>query len=459
MNHPENILIAGNISTIALSLAKELLEKGHSAVVTDTSDDFLSIKNKNFSTYKNNSSDDVYQEIFRSHSFDTVFYISAPEDRFLDNHDPEARQPNISLEVALDLCEQTGVERFIFISSTDIYGNSGIALEDDQPEPASRSSQLLLNNENLCRFYAFNHALSVSIIRVPLIYGAQEKNSLLYELIKTAKTQEKIEINAHKLTRLSFLHIEDFLSFVSSLLENEKGPVFQVFNLNADDINFAFLAQLLKYHIPGISFSFIGKKSKILSGQKIEVKAAKENYNWKPGHQLIRDLPSLLHIDPDKQVKRKSLVEKLKSLTISYRPLLAWGEVILGAFLTHMLTIWTNTIIEFKYIDFRLLYVVIIGSRHGLLFGVLAAILAAVSGAINWYRVGLDWVLFVYNVENWIPFALFFLAGAVTGYMHDKKDNEIDFERHQAELIHDKYDFLYNLYNEIVSIKDRLRKQ
>ncbi len=119
----------------------------------------------------------------------------------------------------------------------------------------------------------------------------------------------------------------------------------------------------------------------------------------------------------------------------------------------------TNTIIEFKYIDYRFIYVVIIGSTHGLLFGVLAALLAAVSGAISWYHIGLDWALLIYNVENWIPFSLFFLAGGVTGYVHDKKDNEINFERQQTELIHEKYEFLYNLYDKISSIKDRLREQ
>jgi len=435
------------------------LEEGQTVVVTDASDNFLSVKSKNFSAYKKSSSSEIYHEIFRSHSFDTVIFISSPEECFLDNCDHEANQSHISIESTLDLCKQTGVERFIFISSIEVYGNSAIAHEDEPPEPSSKSGQILLNNENLCRYYAMNHTLPVSIIRVPRIYGPQEKDSLLYKLIKIAKTQENVEINAHELTQLSFLHIEDFFSFVSSLLESEKKPDLQVFNLNTDDINFLFLAQLLKYYNPKINISFIGDKSKKPLKQKIEVKSAKEIYNWVPKYKLIRDLPSLFQIDTAKPLKRNVFAKKLKTLAVSYQPLLVWGEVILGAFLTHMLTVWTNTIIEFKYIDYRLLYVVIIGSTHGLLFGILAAILAAVSGAINWNSVGLDWALLIYNVESWIPFALFFLAGGVTGYVYDKKNNEIDFERHQTELIHEKYDFLYNLYNEIGSIKDRLRKQ
>jgi len=454
-----DILITGSISTIALSLVKELLKQGHSVVVTNASDDFTAIKSRNFSAYKINTSNALYQEIYRSHGFDVVCFISTLEDCLLDSGDPEKIQSNIGLETTLDLCQKTNVERFIFISSTEVYGSSDIALEDAQPEPSSKLGQILLNGESLCRFYAKIHALSISIVRVPYIYGPLEKNSFLNKLIQTAKIQENVEIQTHKYSQCGFLHIEDFLTFIKSLLEDEKRPDIQVFNLVAENINFSFLVQQLNYYFPRVGFSFLADSSNAPSDHKIQVKAAKENYSWSPQHQLIEALPSLLNIDAAKPVKRKILMEKLRAYALSYRPFLVWGEVILGAFLMHMLTVWTNTIIEFKYIDYRLLYVVIIGSTHGLLFGVLAAFLAAVSGALNWYHMGLDWALLIYNVGNWIPFALFFLAGSVTGYIHDKKENEINFEINQTELIHEKYEFLYNLYDEISSIKDRLRDQ
>ena len=454
-----DILITGSISTIALSFVKELLKEGHSVVVTNASDDFSAIKSRNFTAYKIHTSHALYQEIYRSHAFDVVCFISTLENYFLGEGDPGKIQSNIGLENTLDLCQKTGVERFMFISSTEVYGSSDIALENAQPEPSSKTGQILLNGESLCRFYAKTHALPISIVRVPYIYGPLEKNSFLYKLIKSAKTQENVEIKTRKFSQCSFLHIEDFLTFVSGFLEDEERPDLQIFNLAAENINFSFLVQQLNYYFPKVSFSFLPDDPAEPANQKVQVKAAKENYNWSPQHQLTKALPSLLNINAEKPVKRKILMEKLKAFAISYRPFLVWGEVILGAFLMHMLTVWTNTIIEFKYIDYRLLYVVIIGSTHGLLFGMLAALLAAASGAINWYHIGLDWALLIYNVGNWIPFALFFLAGAATGYVHDKKENEINFERNQTELIHEKYEFLYNLYDEISSIKNRLRDQ
>ncbi len=195
-----NVLITGNISTIALSLAKKLLKAGNSVVVTNASDDFSGIKSRNFTAYKMNATDALFQEIYRSHSFDTVFFISSLDDHLLDIGDLETTQSNISLENTLDLCQKTGVNRFIFISSTEVYGNSGIALEEAQPEPSTKSGKILLNGENLCRFYAKNHALTVSIVRVPYIYGPYENNSFLFKLIKAAKVQENIDVTTHELS-------------------------------------------------------------------------------------------------------------------------------------------------------------------------------------------------------------------------------------------------------------------
>ncbi|MDO9545179.1 MAG: NAD-dependent epimerase/dehydratase family protein [Pelolinea sp.] len=453
-----DILITGNISTIALSLAKQQIEEGHSVVVTDATEDFFTFKNRAFVAYKITSSDDQYHEIYRSHSFDTVIFIAAQEDSLVDPIGSNLSKVNLGLETNLDLCQQNGVDQFIYISSYEVYGNAEEALENADPEPTSKLGQILLNGENLCRFYAKNYPLSISILHVPFIYGTNEKNSFLFKLVQKAKSLKKIEINAHALARCSFLHIDDLFIFIRSLFEAENKSDLQVFNLNLKDINFSFLAQQLNLYYPKVQFLFLGEK-KFPSNLKIEVKAARERFNWTPHHQLIKDLPDLIEYIAEKPLKRKVFAKKIKALTVSYRPFLVWGEVILGAFLMHMLTVWSSTIIEFKYIDYRLLYVVIIGSTHGLLFGVLAALLAAVSGAINWQRIGLDWALLIYNVENWVPFAMFFLAGSVTGYVHDKKENEITFEQHQTKLIHEKYEFLYALYDEISSIKDRLREQ
>jgi UDP-glucose 4-epimerase len=215
----------------------------------------------------------------------------------------------------------------------------------------------------------------------------------------------------------------------------------------------------LNIHFPGVTYHFPKSQDEPSNHKKVSSKNARELYGWQPQHTLIDDIPLLIDAGKETTRARQSFAAKIGTLAAGLRPFLVWVEVLLGAFLMHMLTVWTSTIIEFKVIDYRLLFVVLIGSIHGLLFGIIAAILAAASAVIAWDNIGLDFALLIYNVENWIPFAVYFLAGAVTGYVHDKHENDLQFEKHQTELIHEKYSFLYELYNQISSIKNRLREQ
>ena len=454
-----DIFVAGNLKSSAFAVVTNLLEGGHSVVVSNPPGLFSKIDHKEFTAYQMTSDDTLFKEIFRSYSFDLVFFFAESEDGSVALETSTDSQPNESLGQILAFSAHSHVHQFVYFSSIKVYGDVGAAREDATPKPTTSEGQKHLNSESLCRFYGTSQNMQVSIVRIPDIYGPNVQASFLHQLISTSKAKQKVEINNNAFSHCGFLHIDDLNSFIKYLIEDTDGHGQRTFNLNSEDINFAFLAEQLKYHFPRVEYLFNDEIPAESSIKKIEVKAAREHYKWTPSHKIISDLPQLIAETTLKSESKRSFPEKLRAFARAYRPFLVWGEVIFGAFLMHMMTVWTNTIIEFKYIDYRLLYAVIIGSTHGLLFGVLASLLAAASGAITWSRVGLDWALLAYNVENWIPFAVFFLAGAVTGYLHDKKENEINFERHQTALIHEKYEFLYSLYNEISSIKDRLREQ
>lgn len=455
-----DIFISGDLTTFAPSLAIELLEDGHLVVTSCDFEIEKRIENRNFTVYQMTGEDALFGEIFRSHTFDLVVHITAQRNDALDKKSDGEITREINLEQILSLSVETNVEKFVLITSLDIYGNAKHAHEEGNPQPNTSYGQILENAENLCRFYAMNNDLSVSIVRIPYIYGPHEINSMLTKLIQKSKTEKDVVLNVNRLDHCNLLHIDDLINFIERVIDSEKEYAFQIFNLATEDINFDFLTQQLNIEFPNVKYSFSGIEGEEILQKKIEVKNAELTFGWIPNQNFFEDLPTLsnsINIEPLE--KKHLFVSKLNQFAASLRPFLVWIEVILGAFLMQMLTVWTNTIIEFKYIDYRLIYVVIIGSTHGLLFGIIAALLAAISAVFAWNAIGLDFALLIYNVENWIPFTVFFLAGAVTGYIHDKKENEINFERNQTALIHEKYEFLYSLYNEISTIKNRLREQ
>jgi len=78
------------------------------------------------------------------------------------------------------------------------------ALENANPEPNSRMGQLLLNGENLCRFYAMNYSLKASILRIPFTYGPNEKNSFFYKLVQKIKESSTFQEGMATLRQISF---------------------------------------------------------------------------------------------------------------------------------------------------------------------------------------------------------------------------------------------------------------
>jgi len=455
-----DIFITGNLNTCAPALAEALLADGHHIVASTKEGAIKNVSHKHFVAYDMTVGDPLYAEIFTSHSFDAIIHITDQAGLALNLDEENTEHINTAmLESALYFSKKTGVEKFILISSIDIFGTASEINEDEPPQPKGPWGQVLLNAERLCGVYA-DKDLSVSIIRIPLLYGPEENFSILSDLIRQSQKKKNVPIPFGQHTHCNFLHVSDLTSLVRSIIEGNGHEKLLNFNLGTEDINYSFLSQQLNIYFPKVTYQFPEKiEPQKTTNRKITVNNAVQLYDWKPQHSLIEDLPSLA-ADISKPTDAWPAFSRILSAFASkFRPFLVWMEVTFGAFLMHMVTLWTNTIIEFKVIDYRLIYVVLIGSIHGLLFGIIAAILAAASAVISWNNIGLDFALLIYNVENWIPFTVYFLAGAVTGYLHDKQKNDLQFEKNQTALIHEKYSFLYSLYNEISTIKNRLREQ
>ena len=454
-----DIFITGDLATCAPTLAKTLLADGHHIVTSCKEGAIKNLSHRHFIAYDMAVGDPLYPEIFTSHSFDAVIHITGHAGSTLDPGEDNTEYINSAmLESALHFARQTGVKKFILISSIEIYGNASGIDEDDPPQPTDPREQVLLNAERLCGVYN-DDDMTVSIIRIPLLYGPQEDYSILLDLIRQSQKKKNVHIPFGQYAHCNFLHIDDLAAMVRLILEDQIRAGLHHINLGTEDINYSFLSQQLNTYFHGVTYHFPDKVDAQTTNKAITVSNATQLYGWKPQHNLIEDLP-IMTTEISKHTRSMPAFSEIFSAYASkFRPFLVWLEVTLGAFLMHMLTIWTNTIIEFKVIDYRLIFVVLIGSIHGLLFGIIAAILAAASAMISWNNIGLDFALLIYNVENWIPFAVYFLAGAVTGYVHDKHENDLQFEKYQTELIHEKYSFLYSLYNEISTIKNQLREQ
>jgi UDP-glucuronate 4-epimerase len=89
----------------------------------------------------------------------------------------------------LEACAEAGVGRFVYASSSSVYGNAlrYPTAEDDLPRPQSPYGVTKLAAEHLCSVYGANHGLSTVSLRYFTVYGPRQRPDMaMHRLIEAA---------------------------------------------------------------------------------------------------------------------------------------------------------------------------------------------------------------------------------------------------------------------------------
>lgn len=120
---------------------------------------------------------------------------------------------------------------------------------------------------------------------------------------------------------------------------------------------------------------------------------------------------------------------------------------------------FTSQAVYFKSIDVRLIFVFIIATMHGLRAGIIASLLECVVLVFRFHEMGIYNLQLFYNVENWIPFVLYIVTGAIAGYYSNLRSMEKQSVERENQLQQEKYLFLNNLYQSSLETNEIYRKQ
>lgn len=93
----------------------------------------------------------------------------------------------------LEAARQTGITRFVYASSSSVYGNaeSYPVAETDLPRPHSPYGVTKLAAEHLCGLYAANHGIATISLRYFTVYGPRQRPDMAFHrLIEGALDQE-----------------------------------------------------------------------------------------------------------------------------------------------------------------------------------------------------------------------------------------------------------------------------
>jgi UDP-glucuronate 4-epimerase len=271
------ILVTGGAGFIGSHLVEKLLADGHNVSVLDDFNDFYDpqIKRANISAVaKDITVRDVDLRdgekvfgLFAKEKFDTVVHLAARA-----GVRPSIQAPRLYYDTnvagTLHLLEGTrmsGIERFIFASSSSVYGAAKkvpFSEEEHLTQTLSPYAATKIAGEFLCSTYSHLYKMRIVALRYFTVYGARQRPDLaIHQFTRKIHAGQPIDQFGDGTTRRDYTYIDDIIQGTMAALKYGGGPsrtggLFDVFNLGESD------TIQLKDLIAAIEKT-LGKKAKI----------------------------------------------------------------------------------------------------------------------------------------------------------------------------------------------------
>ena len=266
-----NILVTGGAGFIGSHVCRRLLSDGHAVTLIDDFNDYYdpAIKRANVAAMGGAAKvveGDIrdrgeIQQLFAEGKFETVIHIAARAGVRPSVNDPQLYiDTNITgTHHLLEASRQNAVKRFVFASSSSVYGLSKtVPFSEDLalPQTLSPYAATKLAGEHLCGNYSYLFGLRAVCLRFFTVYGPGQRPDLaIHKFTDAIHKGLAIPQYGDGTTRRDYTYIDDIVQGVMGALKYE-GPLFDIFNLGENQT--ITLAELIREIEKGL-----GKKAVI----------------------------------------------------------------------------------------------------------------------------------------------------------------------------------------------------
>ncbi len=137
--------------------------------------------------------------------------------------------------VLLDACRQAGVRRFVFASSSSVYGaHSRVPFREDDPavRPASPYAASKRAGELLCATETELHGTATTALRFFTVYGPRQRPEMaIHKFARLILRGDKVPLYGDGESARDYTYIDDILDGVVAAIERTADPVHRVYNL------------------------------------------------------------------------------------------------------------------------------------------------------------------------------------------------------------------------------------
>ena len=244
------ILVTGGAGFIGSHLVERLLAAGHTVAILDDFNDFYDpqIKQANIAGFAKDVAvhhvdlrdDALVRNLFHREKFEVIAHLAARA-----GVRPSIQYPQLYYDTnvtgtlhLLEAARVTGVERFIFASSSSVYGASKtVPFSEDQhlTQAFSPYAATKIAGEFLCSTYSHLYQLRVVALRYFTVYGPRQRPDLaIHQFTRRIYAGQTIEQFGDGTTRRDYTYIDDVIQGTMAALQYE-GPLFDIFNLGESE--------------------------------------------------------------------------------------------------------------------------------------------------------------------------------------------------------------------------------
>ena len=242
-----SILVTGGAGFIGSHVVEALLKEGRDVVVLDNFDDFYlpEVKRRNlhplvgrpgFALVEGDIRDAVQVEnVFAAHPINVVVHLAARA-----GVRPSIQQPALYCDVnltgtavLLEACRRHGISKFIFGSSSSVYGNNAklpFSEKDDVDRPISPYAATKRAGELLCAAYHELYTLNVFALRLFTVYGPRQRPEMaIHKFTRLIDRGLPVPRFGDGSSRRDYTYITDIINGLMRAIERVQG--FEIINL------------------------------------------------------------------------------------------------------------------------------------------------------------------------------------------------------------------------------------
>ena len=276
------IMITGAAGFVGSRASKELVRQGHSVVGVDNFNDYYNpkfkeqnIKDIKVKLYREDIRNFAgLQKIFSENQIDKIIHLAA-----MVGVRPSIQNPFIYEEVnvrgtlnLLELARHNGVKKFVFASSSSVYGNRDkvpFSEDDITNSPISPYAATKKAGELLCYTYNSLYKIPSVCLRLFTVYGPCGRPDMApYKFVDSIANGRHIEMYGDGSTRRDYTFIADVVSGIMKSMDLDAK--YEIINLGCGN------PVELKDFI-GIIEKNLGKKAKIVK-EKMQPGDVKQTY-------------------------------------------------------------------------------------------------------------------------------------------------------------------------------------